>query len=152
MKDDAPKQLRAEPVFIEIGKTIDIGKVDDAAATGAKIKAAPIRLCEGFGGPKGYGLTHVEENEDRVAQLNSLGFETSKDAIAAVAARWQVVAVANEPNRVVLVLPHRARYLRLVVQLCLSVTGNYWSVVTIVPGRRVKPADVLYVKKEETAG
>jgi hypothetical protein len=146
MDNSSKKPTVVEPVFIEIGKSIDIGVVDEIAAAAAIIKAAPIRLCEGFGGPKGYGQKHIEENEGRIEQLKNLGFRTGTDAVAAVAAGWTSITVANEGNRVVLVLPHRGRQLRLVVQLCLSSNGNYWSVVTIIPGRKAKPEDVLYEK------
>lgn len=106
--------------------------------------AGPIRLAVGVSGPKGYGLAHIAE--DRAQSLREIGFSAPRDAFVEVAANWELAIPANEANKVVLVRKHRARYLRMVVQVFSGPNWTYWSATTIIIGRRVKESEIIYKK------
>lgn len=144
---DAKNQSNSEAVWIEINGSTEIGSIDADVAKAIGFPEGCIQLAEGLPGPKGYGLAHVRDNHDRVRDLKNVGFEGARAAIVEVAANWDLIVKANQPNRVVLVRRHRARCLSLVVQIYNTDTGYIWSVVTIFIGPRVKAADVIYEKK-----
>lgn len=147
---DAKNKSNVEAVWIEVNGSIEIGSIDEDAAKAIGFSAGPIRLAEGIPGPKGYGLAHVQENHGRVQDLKNIGLDSAQASIVEVAANWELVIRANEPNRIVLVRKHRARILSLVVQLFDGPNGHYWSVVTIFIGPRIKPAAIVYQKGKIT--
>jgi hypothetical protein len=148
--DDGRPKLH-EAIWLEINGSIDIGLIDAAASVAIGFPAGPIRLAEGLPGPKGYGLAHVQENHGRVNDLKNLGLDGARASIIEVAANWELIVAANQPNRVVLVRKHRARCLSLAVQVFEGRNGYYWSAVTIFIGPRIKPGDVAYRKGKVTA-
>ncbi len=111
--NDGPeeKPKKHEAVWLKINSSIDVGVIDGAASAAIGFPAGPIRLAEGLPGPKGYGLAHVQENHGRVRDLKNLGLDGAQASILEVAANWELIVPGNEPNRVVLVRKHRARFL-----------------------------------------
>jgi hypothetical protein len=95
----------AGPVWISVGNTIDIGMIDKAAASVVRCLPAPIRLPEGVGGAKGHGLLHIQDNKRRMNEIGGLelGYKNATQFVVDIARNWTKIALANEPNRLVLV-------------------------------------------------
>ena len=138
------KNLNNEAIWIKINGSIEIGSIGEGAAKAIGLPAGPVRLAEGRAGPKGYGLAHIDEG--RAQSLMLIGFEGVQAAFVDVAANWEYVILANEPNKIILVKKHRGRNLRLVVQVFEGPKGYYWSATTIIIGRMVRAAEIVYQK------
>ncbi|HXW25295.1 MAG TPA: hypothetical protein VEK73_11140 [Xanthobacteraceae bacterium] len=143
----AAKGPVAEPTWIMIGDRLDLGVIDAVAATAVGCVAAPIRLPEGFESQsKGHGLLHIQGNARRMAMIKGLGIATAAQFVAQIAANWTKIVRANEVDRLVLVQSVPGYDLRIVVKLYVQGGKRYWSTVTAIPGRKVKPEEVLYEK------
>jgi hypothetical protein len=140
----------AGPVWIRVGDTIDIGMIGEDAASIVRCLSAPIRLPEGFGGAKGYGLLHIEDNKRRMNEIGGLGlgYKTATQFVVDIAQNWTKIALANEPNRLILVRSIPGYDLKLIVE---PHAQKCWSVVTAIPSRRVKPSDILF-ERGKTVG
>jgi hypothetical protein len=145
------KPVDTGPVWIAVGGTIELGLIDDAAAAAVHCISAPVRLPEGFGGPRGHGLLHIQENERRMKEIRGIGYATATLFVAEIAGKWTKIAKANEPGRLVLVHSIAGYDLRLIVQRYTAGTKKCWSAVTAIPSRRVRPEEILF-EKETTVG
>jgi hypothetical protein len=138
----------AGPVWIKVGDTIDLGMIDKDAALIVRCLSAPIRLPQGVGGARGHGLLHIQDNKNRMNEIRGLDYKTAALFVADIAKNWTKIARANELNRLVLVHSIRGYDLRLIVQIYAK---RCWSVVTAIPGRSMKAADILF-ERRNTAG
>jgi hypothetical protein len=121
------KPVDAGPVWITVGGTIELGLIDDAAAAAVHCIPGPVRLPKGFGGPKGHGLLHIQQNEGRMKQIQGIGYATATLFVAEIAGKWTKIAQANEPGRLVLVYSIAGYDLRLIVQRYTAGPKQCWS-------------------------
>jgi hypothetical protein len=131
------------PVWIKVGESIDLGMIDKDAASIVRCRSAPIRLSQGVGGANGHGLLHIQDNNSRINAIRGLEYKTATQFVADIARNWTKIAraQADEPNRLVLVHSILGYDLKLIVQLHAHIC---WSVVTAIPGRRMKTTDILF--------
>jgi len=137
-----------EEVWLVVGGGVELGEIPTEVAAALKCQAAKIRLPEGRGTAYGYGWLHISDNEQRMERIKGLGFATAAEFVLAIAANWTEIIAANEPNRLILVRHYAGYGLRLVVQHYRRGSLECWSVVTAIPGRKVRPAEVIFSKKE----
>lgn len=152
MRSGDRKKLQDDPVWIATKGSPDLGVIDEVCAKALGTVPAAIRLAEGFGGSKGYGLLHIEDNAKRFKTIKGLGFRTVTEFVASIAVNWTKIAKATEPGRFVLVQSFRGYDLRAVVELYTKGRKQYHSVVTALPGRKLKADDILYEKEKEEEG
>jgi len=137
-----------DPIWIVVGKTADLGVIDEAVAKACGCSPGIIRLAEGFQNARGvgFGLKHLEANAGRVAQLKDLGLKSATQSIASVAANWTLMVRAQEAGRICVAQIVGGREIKMVLERFQKGEKAYWSVVTLIPGRRSKPSDVLFEK------
>jgi hypothetical protein len=140
----------SSPVWVKVDGNIDLGLIDKDVAAAIRCTSGPIRLPQGFGGPKGHGLLHIEENERRIKEIRGLDYANATLFVVDVARNWTKIALANEANRLVLARSIPGYDLRLVVQSHRA-SSHCWSVVTAIPGRKLKPAEIMF-ERGKTAG
>lgn len=127
----------------------DLGFIDSIVSAAIKRSPAAIRLPLGTKGSRGFGLLHIETNENRMKSIKGLGFSTATEFVAEVAAEWDVI-LEGDNNRLVLAKEKSGYDLRLIVQEFVRGEKRYWSVSTGIVSRVVR-GTILY-KKIKTAG
>jgi hypothetical protein len=102
---EKPKHSDGDPVWISIGGSIELGEIDGMTAAALGVPAGPIRIAEGFGGPKGYGYLHIKGYDSRVGQLLDIGFSSLEHCLSEVATNWTYIVADNDSGRLGLILP-----------------------------------------------
>ena len=136
-------------IFLSFGGSIDLGHIDNAAATVIGCRPGPVRLQQGFAGPRGFGALHVEGHEPRVKMFRELGYESFLAFCAEIATSYELMQ-AGEGGRLILVRSRMGRDLRLIVDHRAH-EGGFWTVITGMP-YRVSRAKVLYSVVQDVSG
>lgn len=125
--EDDPTTLILAP-----GSLRDLGTIDAAAAAACGVQKGPIRLLNGYPGPKGWGWRHVQSNPDRVKMIGRRGYSTSLAFACAVAENWRSIHLA-EVGRLTLVWHQNGFDLAIAVQW----DAGFWSITTMLPFRAI---------------
>ncbi len=116
--------------------TMDLGRIDAAAAKALGIPEGPIRLYVGRPGKKGWGLEHVLTTPGRVTDIQRMGFADAKAFAVAIAGGWTQIHEGSKPialGRIMIVLPGNGGE----PALSLQWNGRAWAIVTMLPFARV---------------
>ena len=108
------------PFVLNSKGSIDFGYITEEM----NLPPAPIRLPEGVGGEKGYGLLHIEER--RIGQIRSFGFKDVKDFVEYVCSCFTDIK-EGAGNSYLLELGDRYRN---TLYISLSRDGDYWKVIS----------------------
>ena len=108
------------PFVLNSKGSIDFGYITEEM----NLSPAPIRLPEGVGGEKGYGLLHIEER--RIGQIRSFGFKDVKDFVEYVCSCFTDIK-EGAGNSDLLELGDRYRN---TLYISLSRDGDYWKVIS----------------------
>jgi len=109
---------------------VDHGLIERADAEKAGVQAGPIRLQIGYPGKKGFGYLHVQGMDDRIRQINGMGFKDFGAYCSGVAKGYTRICQGDE-ERLVLVWPKEGYDLQLVLEW----KDGFWTIVTGVPKR-----------------
>ncbi len=114
------KDENGSPFVLNSKGSIDFGYITEEM----NLPPAPIRLPEGVGGEKGYGLLHIEER--RIGQIRSFGFKDVKDFVEYVCSCFTDIK-EGAGNSYLLELGDRYRN---TLYISLSRDGDYWKVIS----------------------
>lgn len=119
----------------------DYGVIDAAAAKAIGRPAGPIRLYNGWPGPKGWGHRHITSNERRLTAIRQLGYIVPEAFALEVAANWTHIHSGPFHDRITIGLKMGLLY----PALALAWNGACWSITTMLPFRSVS-YPVIYEK------
>ncbi|WP_343869174.1 hypothetical protein [Caenispirillum bisanense] len=131
----------------------DFGLISSDQASAIGQPSGPIRLCHGVPGRNGFGLTHIEGYENRLRELNGLGFSSVITYCHYVAENFEAIHEGHSGRLIVARkrLDRRLVHLTLVLDLRSTSDGHVWSIVTGLP-KRVLREPVLWQKEGRKGG
>jgi hypothetical protein len=120
------------------GGSHDFGFIDADAAKAIGVPAGPIRLQQGYPTDKGFGRLHIESHQQRMKQIQGLGYATVQAFVYEVAQRYTIIQDGGD-GRLILVYRKGGYDLRIVV----GWHETRWNIVTAMPYRESRKP-VLY--------
>jgi hypothetical protein len=136
---------------LKFGGSIDFGNIHKTVATSLGINEGPIRLEEGYPGPKGYGNLHVEGYEDRMKAIRGISYKSFAEFAFGICQNYTKIGKGDD-GRLLLIWPRLVPAgvfdLRVIIQHTNDATDAYWTIVTGIFSR-VARCEILYEKTRE---
>ncbi|WP_323989241.1 hypothetical protein [Nguyenibacter sp. L1] len=136
---------------IHNGKDV-IGLMPEDFVAGLGTRIRVIKFPDGIPGPEGYGFLHVQGYDSRIKQVQGLGYPSIVAYVADVCSGFSVIRKnekqqkpANGPR--FLLGKQSPGYEHIVV---VELKADCWEVVTAIPGRRRREAEIW--KREDAGG
>ena len=108
------------PFVLNSKGSIDFGYITEEM----NLSPAPIRVAEGFNGPKGYGLKHIIEGHEKEI-LNS-GYESIHDFIEDVVGNFTEIKEGRNDTY----LLEKGDAYHNTLFIALSKEGDYWKIIS----------------------
>ena len=108
------------PFVLNSKGSIDFGYITEEM----NLPAAPIRIAEGFNGPKGYGLKHIIEGHEK--EILNYGYESINGFIEDVASNFTDIKEGKNGTY----LLEKGDMYHNTLFIALSKEGEYWKIIS----------------------
>ena len=108
------------PFVLNSKGSIDFGYITEEM----NLPPAPIRIAEGFAGPKGYGLKHIIEGHEK--EIMNSGYQSVHDFIEDVAKNFTEIKEGRDGS----FLLEKGDLYHNTLFVALSKEGEYWKVIS----------------------